>query len=55
MNRFKIEEVEYINIAYKVPYEMAWNYMIDNYNESIFAIRKFMEKILRFRNCIERA
>ena len=29
MNRFKVEEVEYINIAYQVPYEMAENYMED--------------------------
>ena len=27
MNRFKIEEVEYINTAYRVPYEVAETYM----------------------------
>jgi hypothetical protein len=31
MNRWKIEQIEYINIAYKVPYEMAENYMEDIY------------------------
>jgi len=55
MNRFKVEEVEYINIAYKVPYEMAENYLDDVYDESVFNIRKFMEKIMRFRQVLERA
>lgn len=45
MNRFLVEEVEYINIAYKIPYEMAENYMEDQYAESVGNIRKFMEKI----------
>ena len=55
MNRFKVEEVEYINIAYKIPYLMAENYMMDVYNESVYNIRKFMEKIMRFRQVLERA
>jgi len=55
MNRFKIEEVEYINIAYKIPYEMANSYMEDMYEASVINIRKFMEKIIRFKNTLERA
>jgi hypothetical protein len=55
MNRFKIEEVEYINIAYKVPYEMANAYMEDMYDESVTNIRKFMSIIMRFKQTLERA
>jgi hypothetical protein len=35
MNRWKIEEVEYINIAYRIPYEIAESYMEDLYGKSI--------------------
>ena len=37
-NRFKIEEVEYINIAYKVPYEIADDYMESEYAHSIIVL-----------------
>jgi hypothetical protein len=34
MNRWRFEEVEYINIAYKIPYELAESYMEDLYSKS---------------------
>lgn len=55
MNRWIMEEVEYINIAYQIPYEMAENYMEDQYSESVTNIRKFMEKIALFNQVLERA
>jgi hypothetical protein len=35
MNRWRIEEVEYINIGYLVPYELAESYMEDIYAISV--------------------
>ena len=43
MNRFRVEEVEYINIEYQVPYRLAEEYMEEQYQDSIENIRTFME------------
>jgi len=42
MNRWKVEQLEYIDISYHVPYEMAEKFMEDQYNESVMNIRKFL-------------
>jgi len=55
MNRWKIEEVEYINIAYRIPYEIAESYMEDLYGKSINNIRLFMTRIKDFSAVLERA
>jgi hypothetical protein len=49
MNRFKIEEVQYINVVYAIPYSMAEDYMEDQYSSSVSNIRKFLEKIPSFK------
>jgi len=49
MNRFKIEEVQYINVVYSIPYSLAEDYMEDQYTASLSNIRKFLEKIPRFK------
>ena len=43
MNRWKLMDVEYINIAFKVPYLLAEDYMNEQYDDSITNIRTFME------------
>lgn len=43
MNRWKLMDVEYINIAFKVPYMLAQDYMEEQYIESVENIRIFME------------
>lgn len=35
MNRWKLEEIEFIDISYKIPYEMAEQYLDQEYNESV--------------------
>lgn len=55
VNRFKIEEVEYINIAFKVPYEIADDYMESEYAHSIITIRTFLERISSFQMMMDRA
>lgn len=55
MNRWKIDEVEYINIAFFIPYQLANDYMEEQYQDSIKNIRIFMEKSLEFEEVLERS
>ena len=55
MNRFKVEEVEYINIEYQVPYRLAEEYMEEQYQDSIENIRTFMEHAPQFSEVLDRA
>ena len=55
MNRWKIEDVEYINIAWQVPYKLASDYMEEQYQDSIENIRDFMEKSPQFSEVLDRA
>ena len=39
MNRFRLDEVEYINISYLIPYKAAIAYMEDLFEQSITNVR----------------
>lgn len=55
MNRWKIDEVEYINVAYQVPYQLSRDYMEDQYQDSVKNIRIFMEKASLFSEVLEKS
>lgn len=55
MNRWKLMDVEYINIAFKVPYLLAEDYMNEQYDDSITNIRTFMEMSPQFSEVLNRA
>ena len=48
VNRWRVEEVEFINISFLLPYKLAKSYMEDLFNKSVKLIREFIESSMRF-------
>ena len=43
VNRWRVEEVEFINISFLLPYKLAKSYMEDIFNKTIKLMRVFIE------------
>ena len=53
VNRWRVEEVEFINISFLLPYKLAKSYMEDIYNKTIKLMREFIESSMRFPIIVE--
>ena len=49
VNRWRVEEVEFINISFLLPYKLAKSYMEDLFNASVKLMRVYIEEIMQFR------
>lgn len=47
-NRWKVEEVSFINISFLIPYKLAKSFMEDVFEASVKLMRVYIEEIMRF-------